>query len=430
MTDGRALFRFALAGIALVTPASLFGQVRRITLDEAVNLALDNSPTIVQRQGDIRIAQAARREYIGDWLPSLSGSGSFSTNSTRRFNEASQTTISGGNATSYSAGLSASYTVFDGFRRQATGRQTSAELNSADASLVADQFDVILQTKQAYFQALAADELVRVAETQIERAQNQLEISRNKLNAGSAIRSDTLRSFVEAANAQLQMVNARTQRATAIADLGRLTGLDEGLEIVPDSTIFRLVELDTAALRDEVRTISPTVRQAEADLRVADAQIAVARAGYFPTVRASYSQSWNGSQLSVLNNTWSARLSFSLPFFDGFTRETNVVRSSATQDATVARLEDTRRQVEAQLTQYFLAIESAELRLEIAIASAEAAAEDLRVQQERYRLGAATIVEVLTSQVSLDQAEVDMVQARLDYMTSKAQIEALIGREL
>jgi outer membrane protein TolC len=52
------------------------------------------------------------------------------------------------------------------------------------------------------------------------------------------------------------------------------------------------------------------------------------------------------------------------------------------------------------------------------------------VQQERYRLGAATIVEVLTSQVSLDQAEVDLVQARLDVMLAKAQIEALVGREL
>ncbi len=62
--------------------------------------------------------------------------------------------------------------------------------------------------------------------------------------------------------------------------------------------------------------------------------------------------------------------------------------------------------------------------------SRAAAEEDLRVQQERYRLGAATIVEVLTSQVSLDQAGVDMVQARLDYLVARAQLEALVGREL
>ncbi|MFQ6047102.1 MAG: TolC family protein, partial [Gemmatimonadales bacterium] len=59
-----------------------------------------------------------------------------------------------------------------------------------------------------------------------------------------------------------------------------------------------------------------------------------------------------------------------------------------------------------------------------------AALEDLRVQQERYRLGVATLLDVLTTQVNLDQAEVDIVQARFDYLTAKAQIEALIGREL
>ena len=52
------------------------------------------------------------------------------------------------------------------------------------------------------------------------------------------------------------------------------------------------------------------------------------------------------------------------------------------------------------------------------------------MQQERYTLGMATIVDVLTSQVSLDQAEVDIVRARFDFLVAKAQIEALIGREL
>ena len=52
------------------------------------------------------------------------------------------------------------------------------------------------------------------------------------------------------------------------------------------------------------------------------------------------------------------------------------------------------------------------------------------MQQERYRLGASTIVDVLTSQEALNQAEVDVVIARFDYLRAKAQLEALIGRNL
>ena len=73
---------------------------------------------------------------------------------------------------------------------------------------------------------------------------------------------------------------------------------------------------------------------------------------------------------------------------------------------------------------------AARLRVDIAKVSVSAAEEDLRVQQERYRLGANTIIEVLASQEALNQAEVDEVQAHFDFLLAKARIEALIGREL
>jgi outer membrane protein len=60
----------------------------------------------------------------------------------------------------------------------------------------------------------------------------------------------------------------------------------------------------------------------------------------------------------------------------------------------------------------------------------EAAEEDLRVQQQRYTLGASTLLDLLTSQLTLNQARASLIQARLDARVARAQIEALIGREL
>ncbi len=289
---------------------------------------------------------------------------------------------------------------------------------------------MILQTKQAFFNALAAEELVRVARTSIERAAEQLKISKDKLVAGQATRSDTLRSRVELANAQLQELNAETQLATAQANLARLIGVDGLIRAVGEEHLRNIVELDTTGLRQESLDRSPVIQQALAAARAADAQVVVSRAQYFPSLSASYSRSWAGNSLTELNPSWSARLSLSWPLFNRFSRELNYTRSTVTRDAAHAQAEDARRQVNAQLTQYLAALESAQTRVEIAEASHAAAEEDLRVQRERYRLGAATIVEVLTSQVSLDQAEIDRIQARLDYLVAKAQIEALVGREL
>jgi outer membrane protein TolC len=289
---------------------------------------------------------------------------------------------------------------------------------------------VTLQTKQVFFTALAADELVQVSETRIQRADEQMKIAKDKLAAGTATRSDTLRARVELGNAQLQLLNAQTQRATAEADLARLMGVDGGIRAAEEPALFAPIDLDTARLREAALANSPLIGRALADANAADAQITATRAQYFPTVTASYSNSWAGAQLDQLNNTWSMRLSLQWPLFNGFTRESNYARAAANQDAARAQADDARRQVNADLTQYLAALASSSARVEIAEASRAAADEDLRVLRERYRLGAATILDVLTSQVSLDQTEVDMVQARLDFLVAKAQIEALIGREL
>ena len=414
----------------LVSAAPLAAQRPAVALQEAVELAIQSHPAVVQARGQVMIAGASKRETVGNWLPSISGSSSWSRNSATRFDPTTQRNVSAPVRDTYSAGLNANLQLFDGFRRFAQRRSANANLVSADAALVSQQFQVVLQTKQAFFNAMAADELVRVAQTRIERAEQQLKISKDKLAAGSATRSDTLRGRVELANAQLQMLTAETQRATAEANLARLIGVDGTVRAAPEPDLFAPVVIDTAQLRDEALAHSPAVRQARAEAEAAGAQLAVNRAQYLPTVSASYSNSLSGQGVNSLDNSWSLRLNLSWPLFNGFTRETAIARSNANRDAALAQAEDARRLANAQLTQQLAAVTAAQARLEIAQASRAAAAEDLRVQQERYRLGVATIVDVLTTQVNLDQAEVDIVQARLDYLTAKARIAALIGREL
>jgi outer membrane protein TolC len=203
-----------------------------------------------------------------------------------------------------------------------------------------------------------------------------------------------------------------------------------------------LTTLDTAGLRQTAISASPTVQVSEAQARAAGAQVAVSRAQYFPSLSASLRQSWAGTQTSSgvipnpinwpspLNNTWSVSLGVSWPLFNGFSREGAVTQALANREAAEASAADARRQANATFTQQLAALEAAAQQVTIGTASRAAAEENLRVQQERYRLGAATIVDVLTAQVSLGQAEVSLVQARLAVLTAKAQIEALVGREL
>jgi len=431
-----ARYALPLLAVLAVVPGTLSaqapttGQVPTVTLDEAIELSLRVLPAVIQARGAVTSAHASQREVVGSWLPTVNSSGSWSRNSTTtRIDPTTQTEVSSP-PYSYSAGWNASLQLFDGFRRFAQGRSASADMESANANLTNQQFQVTLQVKQAFFNALAADDLIRVSQTRLQRADEQLKVSKEKLAAGSATRSDTLRSAVEVGNARLQLLNAQTSQASTRAALSRLIGYEGPVQAVADSGLFQMSPLDTVALRSELLGTAPSVIAAEANAKAAAASVAVAKAQYFPTLNGSFSQSWSGTDLSRLGNSWAARLSLSWNIFNGFTREGNITRSNVSRESAEAQADDARRQASAQLTQQLATLEGSRAQIEIAQASLAAATEDLRVVQERYRLGAATIVDVLTSQITLDQADVDLIRARLDFLVARAQLEALLGRSL
>src|SRR5207245_11088813 len=91
---------------------------------------------------------------------------------------------------------------------------------------------------------------------------------------------------------------------------------------------------------------------------------------------------------------------------------------------------DARRQVNAQYTQQLAALFTSWAQIAIAGADVAAATEAVRVQQERYRLGAGTLLDLLTAQANLTQAQVSQVQSRYNYLIARAQLEAIVGHAL
>lgn len=421
-----------MTGLALAAGAApAAGQQAEVTLAEAVQRALDVQPAMVQARGDARTSGAGHRSALGAFLPTVTTSAS-ATRSNQAFRIQGDTTTYPPIYT-YSGGLTASLDLFDGFRRFADLRGTAAEEDAAAAGMMNQRYQVLLQTKQVFYDALAAEELLRVAESQVRRAQRQLQISVEKLRAGSATRSDSLRSAVDHGNARIALLQARANLATAQANLGRQIGVDQAVRAVSDTALP--LPPDTAALRPALES-TPQVRQAEARARAARAEVWSARASYWPSLSVSYTNTRTGTtdpRLPLFGNypeRFQWRFGVSWTLFNGFSREQQQVSASVARDVAEARAADTRRQINAQLTQQLAALATTYEQIGIARANVAAATEDLRVQSERYRVGAATILDLLTSQTALTQAEVNLVETRFNYLIARAQVEALLGREL
>ena len=404
---------------------------QHVTLAEAVRRALEVQPAVIQARGDVRNASAGERAAWGAFLPTITSSSSAARSNVGHIDQTTGRPVPP--EYTYTVGLTASLDLFNGFHREANQRAAAATSDAKDAGFLTTRYETIFGTQQLFYNALADADLVRVANAQLKRAQQQLQVVTDKLRAGSATRSDSLRAAVDVGNAQLSLLQAQANLATAQAGLGRQIGVEAQVQAVPDS-VFPAPP-DTTGLRAEALARAPQVEQANAQAKAARAQIWMSRSQYWPTLTLSYSDNRQGpgSPFNYLSNypetfTWRFGLSWTL--FNGFTREANQVAASVDRDVAEAHAADLRRQTNAQLTQQLAALTTAAAQIDISRANAAAATEDLRVQQQRYRVGVATILDLLTSEANLTQAEVSLVQARYTYLTARAQLEALVGRSL
>jgi outer membrane protein TolC len=432
MTRVRLILLFTL-----LAACPLRAQERAVSLAEAIRLAERTQPGMVQAQRELETASAQRRNAWGNFLPNLNASSSasmFSSGGASRIDPVTGQVLSGNTTNrSLNTSLSASVDLFTGFRRGAELQAAKAGQTQANAGLVDARFQQALATTNQFFDALSAAQLVGVREASVRRAEEQLKVSVAKLHAGSATRSDSLRSLVTLGNTRLDLIQAQTDLATAEAGLARLIGEAGRVRALDDSSFRRVVSaVDTAALRQEAEAGSPRIQNAVASAEVARANLRASRSAYWPSLTLGANTSWNASRANdyAFFNQRQLSLQLSWSLFNRFDRELTIAQREATFDVAQATALDERRAVEAELTQRLAELAAAQAKIDITATSVAAATEDLRVQQERYRLGASTIVDVLTSQEALNQAEVDVVNARFDYLRARAQLEALIGRTL
>lgn len=403
-----------------------------MSLEQAVERAMLHSPQLAQTQAGVINAGSTRLRAWGSFLPTVSMSSGASVNSENRFDPATQRTVTG-SSDSYSAGVSANYQLFQGGRKYAElGRTRAAELE-AEARLLTQRHSVVLRTGTLFVNALRQADLVAVAEASVARAEESLAIARARIRVGGATRSDTLRTRLELANARQSLLQSRNQLRAARFALGRQVGVSGPvLPVAPDNLDPAPLALSEAEIVALAESRSPAVRVAEAAASVAKSSLASARSSYLPSLSASSSYSWQNQEPSLDggNRSWSFRLNGSYQLFDGFAREQSV--GQASEGRRVARLteEDARRGVRQDVDAALRTLETQEEAIAIAVEAREVAVEDLRLNRVLYDNDAAPILDVITSQVALDQAEANLVAARYDYALARAELESIIGREL
>ena len=437
----RLVTRSALA--LLLAPVLLRAQsadtlaARPIPLRDAVALAQQNALAAVQARGQVRSAESSVRAARAALFPSLSLTmGQVNQSGDRFDNQGRLVPYLAPQPWSYSTGISSTVNLFDGGRRLSEIRRTRYEVGAAEASEVNQRFNISLQVKTQYYGILAARESEAAARAQLEQAEEQLKASIARTRAGVATLSDSLRSVVAVGNAQLALITARNNHRVASAALTRLVGSETPVTALPSDTLdLALTPIDSATLAGLLDE-GPVVKQTEAELTSARAAVRTARTPYLPTIDLTSNKSGNGfdkfyglgnKSLAYTNNI-SIRLAY--PLWNNYQREDALTRARVQAEVAEASVRDARLGAQQDFVQQLAALRTAQQRIALQQVSVAAAQEDLRVQQQRYSLGASTLLDVLTSQTTLNEARSALIQARQDFRVARAQLEALVGREL
>jgi multidrug efflux system outer membrane protein len=421
----------AVLALSLMVPtrgAPAQEAVPTVTLTEALHRAIRLDPDYVRAVGQIDNAEwgrrAARLAFI---IPALTAQLDATRYSAEFFNLGTGQPQS----SAVTATLAGSYEIFR-YSKFTDLSATQADLEGAQASALQQRFRTAFQVESSYYGVLATQALYRVAQERLRRAEEQLAVGRARVVSGAAVQSDSLQLKVEATRGQIDLARANTLLQVAQLELGRRVGERGPVAAAPpDSAPPLELPITLADAVAEALHQGPQYLAARATERRAGALLSGVKGEYLPSVELSgANQTFDSKFFPTARNISSVTLTVKLPLWDLGQREIAVTQARVDRDVSRAIREDLERGALRDVTEAYEAYRTARATVDLSRTALGAASENFRVQDARYRSGATTIVELLDAQITLTQAEADVVQADFTTRQALAGLEVILGRRL
>lgn len=411
-------FRLLISVIGLTLVASVTALAAELTLDDCISLALRNRESIIRARGAEELAKMGKWSALGAFLPTVAASYDY------------DRTDKDGSVTSTRGGLIGAEIQVGNVARSVLGvSAANSDYAAAKLDVIASEQDLIYAVKTAYYGYLADMQNVSVLEEAVKRSAEQLKLIQSKFDLGSASKSDVLKQKVQSGNDRLELLRAQNSVTTAKSELAYTIGVDpHGDWEFSSKYAIRTFEgtLDSAIAYG--LSHRPSVLSIEKNLKTAKVGFLAAKTDYLPTLHVNAGvqrilpdQGPNSTVKSYgYGATWT--------LFDGFSREESYIRSKVAKNNAAASLAEARNRMVSDITATYLQINQLKEQKSVAEENVSAATEDLKITQEKYNLGAATILDLLDAQVSLKRAEVSRISADFDLNLAISKLELSMGK--
>lgn len=427
--------RQVLIAILCFCSVSLQAQ-KKITLDQAIEIALSESNTIKIAEMTIEKTGYAKKGSYSALYPNINITGNYQRTLKKQvmvmdFNN-QQMSIEVGTWNNISTGISAAMPLIN------VTLWESLKLSAMDVELAVEQarsskISMISQVKQSFYAVLLAQEVYKVYKEVYDNAGKNFEDVEKKYNVGKASEFQYLRAKVNVQNAEPDVYNAENAVGLAIWQLKAVMGIDLSTEIDVEGSLNEYSNnvLNYININDSISLENNTnLLQLKLQEKIMNKTIKMTKFKYIPTLSASFGYNYiaMGNTFNMNWNPYSVvALSLNIPIFDGLSKHNSIRQYQKSQDILRLSIEDTERNLRVAIKNYKDKMSTCIKRYSAAESTLAMAQKSYNISEKMYEIGKATLVELNDAQLALTQAQLTMNQAIYEFMVVQASMDEIIG---
>jgi outer membrane protein TolC len=420
-------------------------QLSPLTLQQAVNVALEKNPERKAALADTKAASADVKEARSFLLPHAT----FSETATigndpvyvfgsklrqQRFTTGDfalnvlNTPDPFGN---FATRLGGTWNLFDSLASWRTVSRAERAKDAAGHQLERTDQEVIFRVVDSYYTVLLAKKQLDVAEQAMKTAQAILDRSKNRFESGVVVESDYLSAQVRLATRKQELIRAQNNLALARAQLSAAMGVSSENEFDPVEALAER-NLPAPALDDlEKQAVDkrPDLNRVRSEEEAQQQSVSIAKSAFGPRVNAF--GGWEADNPTLLagggGNSWLAGIEVQFDLFEGGAKRARLSHERALEEKASALKEMATDAIRLEVRHAYYDLDAARQQVDVARATIAEAQESLRINQDRYDSGLSTITDLLAAEEAARRSQTDYWEALYRYHTGYANLELASG---
>lgn len=437
--------KFVLICLLFTLSALSAQETKKLTIDEAIRIGLENSKSLHASQMKAESASARTSETNAARLPSLKLSAGYT-----RLSEVPDQEIKGLPApfppvvplspailNTYTLKATVQQQLFTGFRLQNNSKAAELSEKASKEEFEKDKTDLIFSIRLAYWSLFRAIEVKKVVDENVAQVSAHLKDAQNLFAQGMITNNDVLKVQVQLSSVRLLQIDAKNAVELSMINLNNAIGLPLNTQIDIASVIAHdpLVFQEVSALIRKASGNRQDVKAMEARLQAGEAYVKVASSGYYPQASVTGNYYYNRPN----NRFFPAKDEFKGSWDLGVNINFDVWNWGATKyqtkqaQAQVAQAKDAlgllKDGISLEVTQNYLGLQKAKEKITVAKESIEQAEESYRITSEKFKRGVALTTDLLDAEVAVLRAKTDHTDALVEYELAESKLLKAVGEK-